>query len=204
MIYADHKITLDVHDAVSPVTVSVKKGNTGRRLLINLTEEGCPYQFSDECYAVFTAEKPDGNVVFNNCSIDGDVITYALTPQTVAAVGLMNCEIMLYGAYDRLITSASFNIIVEDTIYDEGKDIESETEVDALTKLISDAAEAIEALKQAGGGGTSFETDHTLKLENGILSVNTTDQMEKDNTLPITSAGVYATVGNIEALLKTI
>lgn len=54
-------------------------------------------------------------------------------------------------------------------------------------------------------GGVDFEVDNdTLKLENGILSVNTTDQMEQDNTLPITSAGVYATVGNIEVLLKTI
>jgi hypothetical protein len=53
-------------------------------------------------------------------------------------------------------------------------------------------------------GGVQFETDATLKLENGVLSVNTTDQMEQDNTLPMTSAGVYATVGNIEALLKTI
>lgn len=52
--------------------------------------------------------------------------------------------------------------------------------------------------------GVDFETDDTLKLENGILSVNTTNQMEQDNTRPITSAGVYATVGNIEALLKTI
>ena len=53
-------------------------------------------------------------------------------------------------------------------------------------------------------GGVNFETDKTLKLEDGILSVNTTNDMEQDNTLPITSAGVFATVGNIEALLKTI
>lgn len=53
-------------------------------------------------------------------------------------------------------------------------------------------------------GGVNFKPDHTLTLKDGILSVNTTDQMEQDNTLPITSAGVYATVGNIEALLKTI
>ncbi len=52
--------------------------------------------------------------------------------------------------------------------------------------------------------GVSFETDNTLILKDGVLSVNTTDQMEQDNTLPMTSAGVYATVGNIEALLKTI
>lgn len=49
-----------------------------------------------------------------------------------------------------------------------------------------------------------IKTDDTLKFEKGILSVNTTNDMEQDNTLPITSAGVYATVGNIEALLKTI
>lgn len=52
--------------------------------------------------------------------------------------------------------------------------------------------------------GVDFETDHTLTLQDGVLSVNTTNTMEQDNTLPITSAGVFATVGNIEALLKTI
>ena len=55
-----------------------------------------------------------------------------------------------------------------------------------------------------GGGSAGFLTDETLTLKDGILSVNTTDQMEQDNTLPITSAGVYTTVGNIGALLKTI
>lgn len=39
---------------------------------------------------------------------------------------------------------------------------------------------------------------------NGVLSVNTTDGVSADNTRPITSAGVYTVVGNIEALLKTI
>lgn len=55
-----------------------------------------------------------------------------------------------------------------------------------------------------GGGGVDFTTDDTLSLTNGVLSVNTTSEIESDNTLPITSAGVYATVGNIEVLLKTI
>lgn len=59
-------------------------------------------------------------------------------------------------------------------------------------------------LGSGSGGNADFKTDETLKLENGILSVNTTDSMEQDNTLPITSAGVFAAVGNIEAMLKTI
>lgn len=49
-----------------------------------------------------------------------------------------------------------------------------------------------------------FEIGENLDLQNGILSVKTTNEMMHDNTLPITSAGVFATVGNIEALLKTI
>lgn len=50
-----------------------------------------------------------------------------------------------------------------------------------------------------------IKTDETLCFdEDGVLGVNTTNEAEEDNTRPITSAGVYAAVGNIEALLKTI
>ena len=52
--------------------------------------------------------------------------------------------------------------------------------------------------------GTSFKTDETLTLEKGVLSVNRAEEPEPDNTLPITAAAVYSTVGNIEILLETI
>lgn len=55
-----------------------------------------------------------------------------------------------------------------------------------------------------GGGGTAFETDESLTLKDGILSVNTADVVEEDNTLPVTSAAVFTEVGNINALLATI
>lgn len=55
-----------------------------------------------------------------------------------------------------------------------------------------------------GNDGTTFVPDETLTLQNGILSVNTAKEPEPDNTLPITSAAVASTVGNIEILLKTI
>lgn len=70
------------------------------------------------------------------------------------------------------------------------------------TEIAGMAAELVEI--PDSGGNVDFKTDETLTLKDGILSVNTTDLMEQDNTLPITSAGVFATVGNIEALLKTI
>lgn len=53
--------------------------------------------------------------------------------------------------------------------------------------------------------GVNFTTDETLTLnEDGVLSVNMAEAVEKDNTLPVTSGAVYAEVGNINALLETI
>ncbi len=44
-----------------------------------------------------------------------------------------------------------------------------------------------------------------LKIdEHGVLSVDTTDQVEQDNTKPVTSAAVYVQLGNVEALLSII
>lgn len=44
-----------------------------------------------------------------------------------------------------------------------------------------------------------------LKItDTGRLSVDTADDVEKDNSKPITSAAVYTEVGNINALLATI
>ena len=54
--------------------------------------------------------------------------------------------------------------------------------------------------EEGSGGGVSFKVDETLSLENGVLSVNTAQEPDPDNTLPITSAAVANTVGNIEVI----
>ena len=54
--------------------------------------------------------------------------------------------------------------------------------------------------------GSLYKIGHGLKLDGATntLSVDTADSVERDNTLPITSAAVHTTVGNIEILLGTI
>ena len=150
MTYTEHKITLDIHKTVSAVSVRVKKGDTGRRLLIHLAEKGFPYHVSDDCYAVFTATKPDGKVVFNNCYIEDCMIAYDFTAQTVAVAGLIECEIILYGSGGKQITSASCNILVEDTIYDTETEIESTNEYNALAALIAEVQEMKNGLANFG------------------------------------------------------
>ena len=61
------------------------------------------------------------------------------------------------------------------------------------------------ALIQGGGGGVGYNIGHGLKVTGGdTLEVDTAEVVEKDNTLPVTSAAVYTEVGNINALLQTI
>ena len=55
------------------------------------------------------------------------------------------------------------------------------------------------------GGGFPYQIGNGLKVTGGdTLEVDTATNVEEDNTLPITSAAVYTTVGNIEILLGTI
>ena len=143
MTFSFYKISLDIHDHGSNVSLKAKRGDTGRLLCINLMDGRNPYTISKDCYAVFTARKADGNVLYNECSITGNTICYAFTPQTTSAIGKADCEIKLYGAENKLITSARFALVVEDTVYNEGDKVESVEEFSALTALISEATTLI-------------------------------------------------------------
>ena len=67
-----------------------------------------------------------------------------------------------------------------------------------LDKVLKQVKEDIQS------AGTNFTTDNTLTLKDGVLKVNTANDAEADNTLPITSAAVHVVVGNIDALLDLI
>ena len=77
--------------------------------------------------------------------------------------------------------------------------------VESMGSQVTDLSERVDTLEQSGvGGGTSFTTDETLTLKDGVLSVNRATAVEEDNTLPITSAAVFTEIGNIDVLLQTI
>jgi hypothetical protein len=180
MNYTEHKFTLDIHSTVSRVSLCVKKGDTARRLQIHFAERGYPYPISDGCYAVFTAKKPDGKVLYNNCSISGSVIIYDFTEQTVTVAGRMECEIILYGADGKQLTSAGFGIFVDDTVYDSETEIESTSEYNALADLVA---------KVLGGSGTGG---------GGFSPIAKVTQTEEGATIEITDKNgtTTATVTN--------
>lgn len=58
--------------------------------------------------------------------------------------------------------------------------------------------------KVTGGGGLGYAIGDGLKVEGNVLSVDTAQKVEEDNTRPVTSAAVYVEIGNIEALLAAL
>lgn len=54
------------------------------------------------------------------------------------------------------------------------------------------------------GAGVEYKAGDNIKIEKNTISVITTNEAEEDNTIPITSGGVYKELGNINALLSTI
>lgn len=77
---------------------------------------------------------------------------------------------------------------------------------DLTTENKSTIVAAINEAARTGGGGTKYQIGNGLILDakTNTLSVDTASAVERNNTKPITSAAVYAEVGNINALLSTL
>ena len=155
----EHRFSLDVQKTVATTTIALKKGETAHRLLITLSEEGMPYHIGEDCTAVFSAVKPDGKTLFQECTIVDNVIIYDIEEQTTAAVGAVNCEIQLYGGNALLLISATFRLVVWQGV-DNRDDVESSEEFSALVRMITQAVNATNAANDAAG-------DIREALENG-------------------------------------
>lgn len=140
MNVSTHRVVLDIHRQTTQAHLAAKKGDTARRIIVSLSDGGVPYVIGKDCYAAFMAQKPDGNVLYNSCIIQGNQIIYDFTEQTACAAGRMLCEFRLYSAEDALITSPRISIIVSGTVY-EDSEVESTPEFEALSKAMTEVAE---------------------------------------------------------------
>lgn len=148
MLMCTEYIQLELDGHASQACLALRKGESGRRVVISLMNGGRPYIARGDCYAVLAAKKPDGELLFNGCVIDGGRIGFTVTAQTTAAEGTLECEARLYGAQGELLITPRFTMRVYSVPAAESE-LASASEVTALTALI---AEARAARELAAGG----------------------------------------------------
>ena len=145
-------MVLDVRERNTPNVVVVKKNDTARTLRIHLVDGNAAYTVGPECTVVMTALKADGTKLFNSCTVEENVVVYPFTEQTCSCAGRMICEVRVIGSDGKMLTSASFTMVVQETAYTDG-DTVSQGEADALALLV--------------GQTTALRDELNRKLENG-------------------------------------
>lgn len=76
-------------------------------------------------------------MIFNTCQVENGKVIYEVSPQTTTAAGKVLCEICLYGAEDTRLTSAAFEIAVQEKVCSDEDVVASATEATDLQKILS-------------------------------------------------------------------
>ena len=153
MNYSTYRFTLDIHKTKSQVSIPVLFQDTGTQFYINLTDGGKPYHIEDGCKATLYGKKPklnpDGkyDCLLEECEIidDGTRIRYEFSDQTTTQLGSVACEIRLYSADGKLLTTPAFEILVEARVIEDDEIIESADERTALDRIFESEAKREEA-----------------------------------------------------------
>ena len=181
MNYAVYNIALDIHKIGTQVALSMIRGENKRKIVISLTENGRPYKISEGCKAVFTAKKPDGNSIYNDCEIDyeNNLIIYHVTSQTTAVMGEVICQIELVGSDGGFLCSPTFSLIVANKLYNQEPILASSEEFNALTAYVAELQQKLANGEFKGDKGDTGEkgdkgdpfiySDFTPEQLNGLV-----------------------------------
>ena len=144
MKYIYKKITLDVHNMTSQLSLAAKQGATLRGIIVTLVADGKIYEIPDKCYAVFSAKNSDGDFFVDDCVIQDNKILYNFSENLVASKGKMDCDITLYGSNGERLTSPRFYVFVYETVKGEyASGLTTSDEFATLNALIDDTKKTL-------------------------------------------------------------
>jgi hypothetical protein len=168
---------------LQPITV-VQHEAEGRRLAITLTGGGLPVNLTG-CDVIFYAQKPDENILFNNCVIVDEAagqVEYTITEQTVVLAGTLKCWIVVIkdGA---TIRSQEFHITVQESP-DFTEAVESTSEFSDLEEALALVSGHEARITAAEGDIDTAESD-IVNLKTGWIPAGETWTRTSANTLTV-------------------
>ena len=154
-------IALDLNEGSSRAVMRLRQNESKRQLVINLNQSGRPYFIDEDCRAVVAGTRPDGFEFFNDAQIRDGRAFYEVTELNSSAVGTAKANLLLYGPDGELIASPAFSFEISAPAMGEGEILES-VEATALTELIREADEAIDAMKASTITGAAVSVDNSV------------------------------------------
>ena len=174
---AVQNILLDVAKDEEQVRVSIRRGDANRWVWrFCLLDDGVPLDLAGVDMACISIQKPDGTHIWNPCVINGDVIEYTVTSETVSVDGQLHGQVELYaGEMDaqgnlvpETLKTAAFRVVVLENVFGEST-ISSSNEYDMLTQAVAGVA----ALQKKFPVKTADVADGAVteaKIANGAVS----------------------------------
>ena len=108
-----YRFSLDLDKQDSQVYVTVRKGDTVKKLSALLKESGTPYSIAAGTSAVLAATKPDGTYTATSCTITDNRLEVVLPAVFTATVGKLSACFRLTGS-EAALTSPPFTIFVDE------------------------------------------------------------------------------------------
>ena len=173
------RILLDIHEVRSQATIPVKVGDVSCKIYITLVEGGKPYKIHENSFGVFTGKKGDDNYLFNNCVIENGNIRYDFTPQTVAAAGILECEVRIYDEDGGVLTTPSFTIVVDERAVKDS-DLASGTEFTFLDEIIVNEGQRMENERNRIEAFNNMELTVEDKGDNYLLTKTNKDGSKEE------------------------
>ena len=183
------RLTLDVGLRDSYKVVFAKMGDTERRVIAEIKDNGEDYSLAGVNTVEVRCRKADGKQVTKNATKDNNTIVIDISGQMTTCKGTAIVDVVLYGTDSGVLSTAKFYLNVDDGAVNED-DIKSSNEYESLTDALrtvglakevantalNTANEAVKtaesAMKQIPGYTSRAETAASKAEENKTAAAN--------------------------------
>lgn len=177
-------IPLDLHRAVAPHVISLKRGDTARELHITLTDNGAPYVITNDCTAELVGYLPIQTAAELPLTAEGNVLSATIPSSWVTTAGEIVCEVRVYSGTSLLLISPSFSLYV-------GTEFGAAVTIDQTLPLITNADDGKALVANGGVWDKAFVLPEVTDSDSGkVLSVvdGEWDAAEPEKELPAVSS----------------